>query len=69
MKENKMGMLEALKGGNRALKVLDILIEELNSYNQPDMLNGYLNSLADKVNWDLQLLGLDIIHKVGNTDE
>lgn len=53
---------------NRPLDVLDRLVKELNDYNQHDMLDGYLNSLAELFNDELKLLGLPIIEKVGEDE-
>lgn len=68
MEGNKMDMLGALSEGNRALNVLIALIEELNAYNAPDMLDGYLDALGTRFNTELDLLGLPNIEEVGNNE-
>lgn len=62
-------MTKPIRTINRPLSVLEKLVTTLNQYNESDMLDGYLDALADIYNEDLELLGLDTIKRVGNEDE
>lgn len=48
--------------------LLEDLIKDLNAMNQPDMLNGYLNSLADEYNHRLDGLDMDGIQVIGEEE-
>ena len=46
---------------NRPLDLLEKIVEEINNSNK----DGKLDYMAEAFNWELQLLGLDIIRKGG----
>lgn len=50
-------------------EVLQGLLHELNSYNQPDQLDGYLNGLAQGYNARLAELQLPLLSVVSQEDE
>ena len=54
-------MTKPIRTVNRPLSVLEQLVTTLNQYNESDMLDGYLDALADIYNEELELLGLDTI--------
>lgn len=45
------------------------LLKELNDYNQPDQLDGYLNGLAMENNYLLEQLGLPLLEVVNQEEE
>jgi len=45
------------------------LLEDLNVYNQPDMLDGYLNQLGHKYNMDCLTLNLPCIQTYNEEEE
>ena len=49
-------------------EVLELLVARLSMYNQGDMLEGYLNPLAEEFNERLEALGLPTIDEVDDED-